>query len=812
MSDFLGLVTSLQLAIKAMLMYTASHPRTHMALAVLEGQVAAWLEEKPSVHIAASNGRLFLDGAPFEGTHMHLKALAKQFNEREISGLIIQRGVTAGELEAVLEILILKPSKIEEAGGAAAILASRNLVHVQLGQIQYKEVKEGEGGEEDQGGPAIRSKTPTPSPSAEETATREEVEAASSAAIAAMAALAASMHHGAGSQPGRGQGPQAGHGQGGSASGGGRGAGPAFDIQLLTDQWEEQFDLLAQPSLLEESGFSAAGLGFLGGTPLSIGMGEGFPPAPQMEALRRALLDLPPATLLSVVAGLDSLPSSPSGMRMGFQALAGEAFTEATASLMASDAPWEGVKEAVFTTLRYEPQQQTMLTALEAELRGRGLGMEILDRFREIVQQLDWESLPMDEKIRMATHYGHLWSLTLDQRLTFLRRLLDEGRLDTFVTLVEQILAGLAGEEPTRRETAAHTLKGVTRWLADPGLPEEAESALIQGLTAHFGWEPHLHIHRSTTEALDLALGGLVTKGEPGQALSLLRELANLCEFQGNDTEWRDAALTGLWGRLSDPVSLRKVVELLHTATPETMLTELIPYLEAAGGAACRLLVDILGEEPDRKRRGRLIEAIRGLGEPALPALYEGLDSPTWYLVRNTLNLLADMGDAGALRAVERCLAHPDGRVKRAAVRTLWKVSGPAAVPILLTALPGVDAATQMEILFALGHLRSPLAVPTLGPYALDKKTPEALRVRAAETLGQIGEPKAIPDLTELAMRRGRFFTTAEPTAVRVAACQALLAIGTTSAVAALRGLVAAEPWNKERATLQRVLDQHQPA
>jgi hypothetical protein len=810
MSDFLGLVTSLQLAIKAMLMYTAAHPRTHGALEVLEGQVAAWLEEKPSVHIAASNGRLFLDGAPFEGTHMHLKALAKQFNEREISGLIIQRGVTVEELEAVLEILILKPSKIEEAGGAAAILAARHLVHVQLGQIQYKEVKEGEGGDDDQGGPAIRAKTPAPSAVPEDLATREEVEAANAAAMAAMAALAASVE--LGSHQGRGPGPQAGHGQGGRGAGEALAAGPAFDIQLLTDQWEEQFELLPQPSLLDETGFGAASLGYLGGSPLSIGMGDGFPAAPQMEALRKALLDLPPATLLSVVAGLDSLPSTPSGMRMGFQALSTQSFSEATAALMTSEAPWEAVKEAVFTTLRYEPQQQSMLAALEAELRGRGMGLEILERFREIAQQLDWESLPMDEKIRMAIQYGHLWTLTLDQRLTFLRRLLDEGRLDTFATLLEQVVAGLGSEEPSRREPAAHTLKGVTRWLADPGLPEEAESGLLQGLAAHFGWEPHLHIHRSTTEALDLALGGLVAKGEPGHALGLLRELANLCEFQGNDTEWRDAALTGLWGRLSDPTSLRKVVELLHTATPETMLTELIPYLEAAGGAACRLLVDILGEEPDRKRRGRLIEAIRGLGEPALPALYEGLDSPTWYLVRNTLNLLADMGDAGALRAVERCLAHQDGRVKRAAVRTLWKVSGPAAVPILLATLPAVDPATQMEIIFALGHLRSPLAVPVLGPFALDRKTPEALRVRAAETLGKIGEPKAIPELTELAARRGRIFTTAEPTAVRVAACQALISIGTTSALTALRGIVAAEPWNKERSTLQRVLDQHQPA
>ena len=866
MSDFLSIVQAFQLAIKATLMYTTSHPRTRAALDTLEGHLSDWFTDKTSLHLAAYEGKLFLDGAPFEGTHVHLGALAKQLLDRQISGLIFQRGVTGDELESVVELLILKPAKIEEAGGAAAILEKKALPHVRLSQTQYKEVREGEGGDDDLAGPGS-GKSPQDSPAAS-----EAVVAAAMAAIEAMSRRTGEFQargpgrgmtpgEGSGISLGLGKGPGQGAGQGiglgpgmgpgygfapgggqgegdgsGISTGSGEGMGPglgerqpgsggtgagqgsaagagyaeaAFDLQILTDQWEDQLDQVPQPSLLEEGGFEPANLGFLGGTPLAFGMGDNFPPAQQVQGLRNALMDMDPASLLSVVAGVDSLPYNPAGMRMAFQGLTAEAFGHASAELMAGDVPWEASKEAIFSTLRYAPQQQSMLAALEMELRNRGLGLDSQARFRELLDQLNWENLPLEEQIELALNHGQFWSLTLDQRLAFLRRLLNEGRFEPFLAVLDEILARLAGENPSHREQAAATLKGVTRWLVDPGLPLEAEGPIRESLVATFGWEPHLHIHMLVTDALDHLLEAILTKGDPGQALVLLEELTGLCQFQETSTPWREAALQGLHKRLSDPAALRKVVEQLHNATSEQMLKEIIPFLEAGGEAACRILVQVLGEEPDRKRRGRLIEAIRGLGAPALPALYEGLDSPAWYLVRNTLNLLGDLGDAGALSEVERCLGHPDQRVKRAAVRTLWKVCGPAAVPNLLGLIPSADPETQAEIIFALGQLRSKQAVPTLSAYALDRRRSENLRTRAAETLGQIGDPEAVPALRELASRKGRIFTSAEPPQIRVAAFRSLLSLATAEAQAAAIGILTAEPRNKDRALLQQILDEH---
>lgn len=152
MSTFLELAQTLQMAIKALQMYTSAHPRSQEALKTLAGSVTDWLKERPELQMAASSGKVFVDGTPIEGNSLHLAALVRQLSERQISGFIIQRGVPVEELLAMLEILILKPAKLEEMGGVAKVLAGRNLRYITLSQTQYREVREGEGGAEDKGG------------------------------------------------------------------------------------------------------------------------------------------------------------------------------------------------------------------------------------------------------------------------------------------------------------------------------------------------------------------------------------------------------------------------------------------------------------------------------------------------------------------------------------------------------------------------------------------------------------------------------------------------------------------------------------
>jgi len=89
----------------------------------------------------------------------------------------------------------------------------------------------------------------------------------------------------------------------------------------------------------------------------------------------------------------------------------------------------------------------------------------------------------------------------------------------------------------------------------------------------------------------------------------------------------------------------------------------------------------------------------------------------------------------------------------------------------------------------------------------VEGKNGEKLRVRAAETIGQIGDPRSTQVLVEIVRRKGRLFTTAEPVQVRLAACKALLALDSPPAWEALCELVAAEPWHRDRTVLQQVVN-----
>jgi HEAT repeat protein len=85
-------------------------------------------------------------------------------------------------------------------------------------------------------------------------------------------------------------------------------------------------------------------------------------------------------------------------------------------------------------------------------------------------------------------------------------------------------------------------------------------------------------------------------------------------------------------------------------------------------------------------------------------------------------------------------LRHGDGRVRRAAVRAVWKLGGPRSASALLAVFPGTDPETQLEILFGLAQIQSAAAVPVLGEFTRSSQTSEKLRMKSIETLGQIGQ------------------------------------------------------------------------
>lgn len=761
--NFLELAQALQLALKSLQMYTAAHPRSEEALASVNRALGAWLGAQPKLHVAASAGKVFVDGAPVEGQNVHIKNLYRQMSERQVLGFLIKRGAAAEDILSLLQLLILKPAKIEELGGPEKVLKDLGTRNIELTQTRYEVVTEGDGGEDSGRGPAEHPRTKR-DPVEEEDLAEVELEAE---AVDRKAAA---------------------------------------DAQALMSQWTEALQQALGLGDKDGGGSFKVNLVGLGGLADKLGIGDAFPHPVLVETLRRSLLSMAPAAQLAVLAGMDSLPGSPAGLRMALQAVAPEIFASAATALLADGAPWSGLKGDLMEILAGSPQKQAMAATFAAMLKARGADPA---RIQAMLEELDWEHMPLEKKIQKMIQEKGFYGLSPDQTLRFLRELLDKGRDEHFLRILDDLLEGLAIEDPVRRETVASVLAGVAHWIMDPGLPEGAEGRLLEGFKGNFGWDPVLQIHSLTSEGIGAILASLVYRGELAQAQGLVQELRDLVGFMEEDSkEWRERALDRLHGRLCQEELVDRAIRELVTGGQGRMLTEFVPYLEFLGDAGAEGLVRQLGDEPDRHRRARLMEGIRATGAASLAALADALRSATWYLVRNALNLLGELGDAGMLDDVLRCFAHADGRVRRAAVRAAWKLGGPAAEPALLKLLPATDPETQMEVLFALGQVRSASCVPTLAAYLQDRRAPERLRHKAIEVLGQIGHPSTVLPLLELLKRKGFaiFSSPTEGSEIRIAAARALAATGLPGALAELRKVVEAEPKGPDRSAMELAL------
>ncbi|HJW34963.1 MAG TPA: HEAT repeat domain-containing protein [Holophagaceae bacterium] len=758
MSDFLPLAQALSMGLKGIQMYTAAHPRSQDALKAAQAALSAWLQESPQLQLVVGAGKAFVNGQPVEVQGPHMMNLIKTIGDRHVSGFVFERGVTPRDIQAFLEILLLKPQRLEELGGVQTLLDQQGISAIRVSQVQYREVREGDvgAGEGSEGrAPAVVS---APAPAAVQPAAPPPVRAP---------------------QP-MGSGDSGGWAVP-TSSGEHRAFGPPEQLINLVRQ--ALLRTLPPPPVRDRltgmgasilDAFEPADLSGLATMGQTLGLTDKMPSASQMGVLRQVLMDLPSERQLSILAGIGSLPEKPQGLGLGIKALAPEILSVAVSTLLSQNTNWEELQGPLMTILSPLPERSALLKGLSGHLRSMNVDAapaEVLQR------RLEWEALSPEAKLVKVLDEGALFRLSLEQRLALLRELLDGKRTEAMVRCLERILETLQSENPALRGQAAQTLAGMALWASDPGLPLEVENQLDQGLRSHFGWEPDPLVHRHTAEGLERLLTAPLERGQLVLILEEIQELQNHAAMLNEAHPWRTEALGQLKASLQQPEALDKALACLFRYDKEQSIVATASYFEFIGGPMVRHLIQALGKEPDRGRRGRLMDAIRTFGPLSLQHLRESLTSPIpWFLARNLLTLLSEAGDAGALPEVLPLLRAKEVRVRRAAVRAAWKLGGPTAEPHLLAMLKDADPETQLEIIFGLGQMRSETAVPTLLDLLQDKRTPEALRIKSLETLAFIQSPRCVQPLMELIKKKG-FFSGSESPVIRLGAARALAAI-----------------------------------
>ena len=298
-----------------------------------------------------------------------------------------------------------------------------------------------------------------------------------------------------------------------------------------------------------------------------------------------------------------------------------------------------------------------------------------------------------------------------------------------------------------------------------------------------------LRIEEDAARAAEIArdkvalLDDLLMAGDFDNASLVLRELRQATTRAVAAAEARAALTTA--GASS---ALREAVALV----PELNDREQQALLECCrliGATSIAALKPVLAVEHETTAYGRARDVIKGFGADAVPHLAAFADDPAWALQRNAASLLGLSRSAAAVPPLQALLRRTDPRVLRAAVASLAGIDDPAASRAIQTVLRASSGEARAAVVDALVAERDPRVVPMLAriltdtdPFGADHE----MVLDALQAVRRLGHEQAVPSVVAVMKRKKFLFGRARARAFKQASVQALLAIGTPAATAAL--------------------------
>lgn len=339
--------------------------------------------------------------------------------------------------------------------------------------------------------------------------------------------------------------------------------------------------------------------------------------------------------------------------------------------------------------------------------------------------------------------------------------------------MFSQTLSELIVEKKDRQ--ADILLDQLTSWLHGdkPQVRSEAISHLtdtLELLIAHREWQRMEKLLPTVSQALSIAAKNDEVVWQIITALSIFA--AYQIEI-GRYAPARKALLIfGGYNALQvASVDIREQAEQLISdlATKPLMELLLIEYLydRSKGEDAGRLLV-LFGKtaaefltEPQSLQQSRgkpdallkLFENIGPVAESSLGALLHR--TKDWYLLRNSIKLLGEMGSSTCFADITALLDHDDLRVKGEVLRAASKIETKEKKEFFLKALATVPRQLKEPVVALLGDIPDSSLVAPLADL-LDEtsyvrtKAGYQLRTTICKTLGKIGSVKAVPTLKKV--------------------------------------------------------------
>jgi len=295
----------------------------------------------------------------------------------------------------------------------------------------------------------------------------------------------------------------------------------------------------------------------------------------------------------------------------------------------------------------------------------------------------------------------------------------------------------------------------------------------------------------------------LRTELTPQNVSRVLDEVATVAEARGSDGRWEvvarvfaafvdrevsaeDAELRRAYTiavrRLTKPTLIRGMAGLLPRR--RELRDSLQVVFTRLGSDAAEALIDLLTSSDSLTDRRAYLAVLAKIRD-AVPTLIHLLGDNRWYVVRNAIDLLGEMRAAEAENALLDVVTHREERVRRSAATALARLGTLRSIQAVEKMATDPVPEVRVHAMQGLGTVKSPRAVSVLAR-ALDDEPDQEVQAVILAALGRQATDEAVARLTKAAEPDGRLFKR-KPTALRIAAVQALVEANTPAALVALR-------------------------
>ena len=205
--------------------------------------------------------------------------------------------------------------------------------------------------------------------------------------------------------------------------------------------------------------------------------------------------------------------------------------------------------------------------------------------------------------------------------------------------------------------------------------------------------------------------------------------------------------------------------------------------LSGFGDLILNKLLDIVRDVKDSNERVRVIHLIEAMGQRAIPAINDRINSSVpWYYLRNLAYILGHIGNEQDAHILQPLLLHNNDKVRVEALKSISQTGGKQRGALLLSVLPQADDPLRLSIIEMLGKIKYTGAVAYLlemlkNKSLITKDGTISIQEKICNALGVIGSSEAIPALSEIAESKSFLGIRSYPVEVKYAAKRALASI-----------------------------------